>query len=141
MTTISSSRIAGIALVVLGLTVGPPSTGWAALDGSTPMMCAVTTVMECDASGQCERLNPARHPDFPPLLRVNVPAKTITLSSTDAKKSEIKSVTRLDGRLILHGGENGRGWAATIAEDSGRMAAGVVADDFTFNLFGTCTTP
>ena len=141
MTTIASSRIAGIALVALGLTVGSSSIGSAALDGSTPMMCAVTTVMECDASGQCERLNPARHPDFPPFLRVNVPAKTITLSPADAKKSEIKSVTRLDGRLILHGGENGRGWAATIAEDSGRMAAGVVADDFAFTLFGTCTTP
>lgn len=72
---------------------------------------------------------------------MNVPAKTITLSPADSKKSEIKSVTRLDGRLILHGGENGRGWAATIAEDSGRMAAGVVADDFASTLFGTCTTP
>jgi hypothetical protein len=134
-------RIAGIAVVALGLTAGPHSTASAAMDGSTPLICAVTTVMECDASGQCDRQNAARHPDFPALLRINVPAKTITLGTADARKSEIKSVTRLDGRLILHGGENGRGWAATIGEDSGRMAAGIVADDFTFNLFGTCTTP
>jgi hypothetical protein len=42
-------------------------------------------------------------------------------------------------RLILHGGENGG--AATIAEDTERMSAGVVADDFTFALFGACTAP
>lgn len=139
MTTMS--RMVGIALIVLGLTVGPHSTVSAAMDGSTPLICAVTTVMECDISGQCDRQNPARHPDFPALLRINVPAKTITLGTADARKSEIKSVTRLDGRLILHGGENGRGWAATIGEDSGRMAAGIVAEDLTFSLFGTCTTP
>lgn len=133
-------RIAGIALVALGLTVGQPATVSAALDGSAPMLCSVTTVVECDVSGQCERLNPARHPDFPPFLRVNVPAKTITLSPAEAKKSEITAVSRLDGRLILHGGENGRSWAATIAEDTGRMAAGIMADDFSFALFGTCTT-
>ena len=136
MTTLP--RTAAIALVALVLTVGPVS---AAMDGSTPLICAVTTVMECDSSGQCERQNPARHPDFPALLRINVPARTITLGTVDAKKSEIKSVTRLDGRLILHGGENGRGWAATIGEDSGLMAAGIVAEDLTFSLFGTCTTP
>jgi len=137
----NTPRVVGIALVTLGLTVGPHSTASAALDGSTPLLCSVTTVMECDASGQCERHNPTRHPDFPPFLRVNVPGRTITMGASDARKSEIKSTTRLDGRLILHGGENGRGWAATIAEDSGRMAAGVVADEFTFALFGTCTAP
>jgi hypothetical protein len=137
----NTPRVVGIVLVTLGLTAGPPSTAAARVDGSTPMMCSVTTVMECDASGQCERHNPTRHPDFPPFLRINIPARTITMGGADDRKSQIMSTTRLDGRLILHGGENGRGWAATIAEDSGRMAAGVVADDFTFALFGTCTAP
>ena len=59
----------------------------------------------------------------------------------DGRKSEIKAVTRLDGRLILHGGENARGWAATVAEDTGRMTAGIVTDAFAFTLFGACTAP
>lgn len=140
-TSVTTLQLAGIVLVTLGLTVGTHSTASAALDGSTPLLCAVSTVMECDASGQCERHNPTRYPDFPSLLRVNVPGRTITLGTPDGRKSEIKSATRLDGRLILHGGENARGWAATIAEDTGRMSAGVVADDFTFALFGACTAP
>lgn len=48
---------------------------------------------------------------------------------------------RLDGRLILQGGENGRGWSATINGESGQLAAAVVEDYFTFSIFGACTMP
>ena len=137
----SLSWVGGVLVLIVGLTVVPSSTASAALDGSTPLVCAVTSMSECDASGQCERQNPARHPDFPSVLKINVPGRVITTAAPDSRKTEIQSVTRLDGRLILNGGENGRGWAATIAEDSGRMAAGIVADDFTLALFGTCTSP
>jgi len=126
-----------LALAVAGLALAPAAAA-AVYDGSTPLLCAVNTVMECDDSGRCQRHGASQ---FPPFLRINVPGKVITAGGADARKTEIKTVTRLDGRLILHGGENGRGWAATIAEDTGRMSAGVVADDFTFALFGACTTP
>jgi hypothetical protein len=129
-------------LVVLALVIGAPITARAALDGSTPMLCAVSTVMECDAEGKCVRITPDLHPDFPSIMRVNVPQRVIVGGSgPDGRKSEIKSVTRLDGRLVLQGGENGRGWTATVAEDTGRMSAGIVTDTFAFNLFGACTTP
>ena len=129
-----------IALVAL-LTIGSmPATASAAFDGSRPLLCAITTVMECDGTGQCHRYTQAQHPDFPAFLRVNVAERLITADDTP-RKTEIKSTSHLDGRLILHGGENGRGWAATIAEDTGRMSAGVVADSYTFALFGACTHP
>ena len=128
-------------LVTLALAIGAPTPAQAALDGSTPMLCAVSTVMECDAEGKCVRITPDVHPDFPSFLRLNVPERVITAGGPDGRKSEIKAVTRIDGRLILHGGENGRGWAATVAEDSGQMTAGIVTDAFAFNLFGACTTP
>ena len=48
---------------------------------------------------------------------------------------------RLDGRLILQGGENGQGWSATINGESGQLAAAVVEDYFTFSIFGACTMP
>ena len=129
----------GLALLVLA--TGAPIPAQAALDGSTPMLCAVSTVMECDAEGKCVRITPDVHPDFPSFLRVDVPQRTITAGRQDGRKSEIKAVTRLDGRLILHGGENARGWAATVAEDTGRMTAGIVTDAFAFTLFGACTAP
>jgi len=128
-------------LVTLTLVIGAPIAALAALDGSTPMLCAVSTVMECDATGKCVRITPEIHPDFPSFLRVNVPQRVIVEGGPGGRKSEIKAVTRLDGRLILHGGENGRGWAATVAEDTGLMTAGIVTDTFAFNIFGACTTP
>ena len=134
--------LAGITVVValLALAMQGAAPASAAYDGSTPLLCAVNTVMECDGTGQCQRHAVSGQSQFPSFLRVNVPQKVITAAS-DGRKTEIKAVSRLDGKLILHGGENGRGWAATIAEDTGRMSAGVVADEFTFALFGACTTP
>lgn len=130
-TTIAAVTVIGTAL---------PAAS-AALDGSAPMLCAINTIMECDETGQCQRHSALQHPDFPSFLRVNVPQGLITDGTNSGRRTEIKSSTRLDGQLILHGGENGRGWSAAIAEDTGRMTAGVVASDFTFALFGACTTP
>jgi hypothetical protein len=130
-----------LALAPLALAAVPAPALAAGYDGSTPLLCAITTVMECDATGECHRHTAAMHPDFPSFLRINVGQRLITDGQQGARKTEIKAVTQLDGRLILHGGENGRGWAAAIAHDTGRMSAGVVAEDFTFALFGACTTP
>ena len=132
------TRALGLVLVLVTLA---PAVASAAYDGSAPLVCAVNTIMECDDSGQCQRQASHGASQFPSLLRVNVPQRLISAGGPDGRKTEIKSVTRLDGRLILHGGENGRGWAATIAEDTGRLSAGIVADDFTIALFGACTTP
>jgi hypothetical protein len=130
-----------LALAAPALVVMAPMTAAATIDSSAPFLCAISTIMECDGTGQCLRHTALQHPDFPSFLRVNVGQRLITDGQQSGRKTEIKSATRLDGRLILHGGENGRGWSATIAEDTGRMSAGVVGDDFTFALFGTCTTP
>ena len=140
MTTTTFTLLA-TGLVTLALVLGAPIAAHAALDGSTPMLCAVSTVMECDAAGRCVRITPELHPDFPSFLRVNVPQRVIVEGGPGGRKSEIKAVTRLDGRLILHGGENGRGWAATVAEDTGLMTAGIVTDTFAFNIYGACTPP
>src|SRR5262245_53982880 len=127
----------GIVLLVVTAALAPnPAT--ADLDESRPFICPVNTVMECHGSGQCLRHTADKHPDFPTLMRVNLAQKTIVDASIGAtpRTTEIKATTRLDGRLVLHGGENGRGWAATIAQSNGHMSAGVVADEYAFALFG-----
>ena len=126
------------ALALIG--VLPMETS-AAVDGARPLLCAIDTIMECDGTGTCQRHTAFEHPDFPPFLRVHVDQRLITDGQNSGRKTQITSVAHLDGRLILHGGENGRGWSATIAENTGRMSAGVVGEDFTFALFGACITP
>jgi hypothetical protein len=108
-------------------------------DGTKPLICAVTTIQECDA-GQCDRYAPegtvAGAPSF---IKIDVGTKVVTASF--GRKSTLGTTMHLNGRLVLQGGENGRGWSATIDEDTGVMSAAVVDQDHTFSLFGACTTP
>jgi hypothetical protein len=140
-TALRTLRILAIAVAALAVTAALPTHVAAAVDGSGPLLCAIDTIMECDGTGTCQRHTAFEHPDFPPFLRVHVGQRLITDGQNSGRKTQITSVAHLDGRLILHGGENGRGWSATIAENTGRMSAGVVGDDFAFALFGACITP
>lgn len=57
-----------------------PMPARAALDGSTPLLCPINTI---------------------------VPQRVVTDGQPSGRKTQIKAVTNLDGRLIQHGGENG----------------------------------
>ena len=131
-------RLIAVSAVLVVLVVPAPAQAAGPFDGTRPFFCAVSTVMECDASGQCERHISNRQNQIT-FIRVDVAGQVVTASG--GRKSPVKMVTHVDGELILQGGENGRGWSATIDEDSGRMAAAVVDNDYTFSLFGSCTLP
>jgi len=132
----TKSFVGSILMTVL---IGLSGLAWAGpMDGSRPFVCAVTAIMECAATGTCER-HIAADETAPAILKVDVPGRTVATGT--ARTSPIKSVTRLDGQLILQGNENGRGWSATIDEDTGGMAVAIVDNDYTFSLFGACTLP
>ena len=126
------------AFALLGM-IALPAAGVRAgqFDGSKPFLCAMTTIMECDGSGQCERRT-HEAASAPTFVRFDVGASVLTAGAN--RRTSFRT-TRLDSRLILQGGENGRGWSATINEESGQLAAAVVDDDFTFSIFGACTMP
>jgi len=135
-----TTRIKSLACsIVMTALVGTPGLATAgSYDGSRPFLCAVATIVECDASGQCER-HIAGDEDAPGFMKIDVAGQAVTTGTT--RKSAVKSVTHVDGELILQGGENKRGWSATIDEETGRMAIAIVENDYTFSLFGTCTLP
>jgi len=128
--------VASTLITALAGTAGLAAAG--SFDGSRPFLCAVTTIMECDAAGQCERQIPDGV-NSPKFIRVDLAAQAV--SADAGKKSQLKSMAHVDGELILQGSENGRGWSATVDEETGRMAAAVVDNDYTFSLFGSCTIP
>jgi len=124
--------------LLIATSVAPATVAAAgSYDGSRPFLCAVDMIMECDSSGRCERHLPdASAPRF---IRVDVAGKVITADAN--RKSPLGSVMHVDGELIVQGGENGRGWSATINENTGRMAVALIDPDYTFSLFGACTNP
>jgi hypothetical protein len=129
--------IAIVALVGLGAL--PAAVPAAPLDGSTPMLCALNSVLECVRKGDCERSS-ADDAGIPAFIRVNVPQRL--LSSLDgARTSPIVNVQRSNGQLMLQGMQNERVWGAVIDEGSGRMSATSVEAEGAFVLIGTCIAP
>ena len=132
------TKVLGCMILTAGLAGTPGLAAAGPYDGSRPLLCAVTAIMECAASGQCER-HIAEDETAPAIIKVDVAGQTVTTGTS--RTSPLRSVTRLAGQLILQGGENGRGWSVTIDENTGRMAVAIVDNDYIFSLFGACSLP
>jgi len=123
---------------LVGLALSPSTVVAAPLDGSTPMLCAVHSVTDCDGDG-CEK-STAEETQVPPFVRIDVQKRL--LSSVDgARTSPITQSNRTNGRLMLQGMQNQRVWGAVINEQTGRMWATVGDDDGAFVLSGACIVP
>jgi hypothetical protein len=57
------------------------------------------------------------------------------------RESPIRNLEHLDGTLIIEGGENGRGWTVSIAEETGKMSSAISIEEEAFIIFGGCTVP
>ncbi len=116
----------------------PSALAAAALDGSAPMLCALTSAVECPNGGQCERRTVGE--DIPIFWRVNVPQRLLT-SLDGTRSSPIANVQRENGLLMLQGMQNGKVWGVAIDEGSGQMAATVGEADGGMVLAGACAVP
>jgi hypothetical protein len=135
------ARWSGIALSILFLAPGVASSQTPPkYDGSIPLLCVPTIVMECLADGpegECKRRTPASV-NLPQFLNVDLKAMKVH-SDAEARHSPIRNVEHLNGNLIIQGGQDGRGWTMTIVEQTGRMSATISADGEGFVVFGACT--
>jgi hypothetical protein len=130
--------LATAALVGMTLWLWPVMAVAAPLDGSTPILCAVNSVTECEDGG-CERVT-AEESKVPPFVRIDVQKKI--LSSVDgARTSPITQVVRNGGRLMVQGMQNLRIWGAVINEQTGQMSATIGEDDGAFVIVGACISP
>jgi hypothetical protein len=120
----------------------------ASFDGSAPMLCASTDIMECTPGNGCSRVT-ADSIDAPQFMRIDVAEKTIS-SETAGGGSQSSSIERsetVDGKLMLQGAEDGvegvrdgLGWTVAISRDSGRMVLTASGDEVGFVIFGACTS-
>jgi hypothetical protein len=138
------NRVVVLGLAVLGVltVVAPPSVPAAGkYDGSASMVCAVSSVSECVATGRCE-LRTASNVNFPGIIRVDVKGmKMSDLASEKPRESAIRNVDHANGKVILSGAEGERGWILLINETSGTMSATAAGDGEGFVLFGQCALP
>jgi hypothetical protein len=126
--------------LALCLSLTPFTVFAAPYDGSVPLLCAVIEVLECEAGAGCHR-GDAESVNLPPFVKIDVPRKVLgtTEAAVVQRMTPIRHVEQLDGQLILQGGENGRAWSLTIAQDTGKITATITDDQVGFVIFGVCT--
>ncbi len=108
-------------------------------DGSVPMLCVPAVVTECGADGDCKR-GTAASVNLPQFLKVDLKAMKVHAEGT-GRESPIRNLERMNGTIIIQGGQNGRGWTMTISEETGRMSSTISSEGEGFIIFGACTLP
>jgi hypothetical protein len=114
----------------------------AALDGSSPLLCVPIEVLDCEAYSGCIETT-VEDVNIPQFIRVDFGKKTAsgTLEDGTLRTVEIERMERENGMMVLQGGQEGRGWSATIGEETGKMTLTASGDRFGFIIFGACISP
>jgi hypothetical protein len=108
-------------------------------DGSTPLLCAPIEITQCDEGGKCYQ-GTAEDVNLPQFIRVNLKEKMLSgVGETAGRTTPIDFMERENGRIVLHGGQKGRGWTAVISEETGKLSATISDEGTAFIIFGACT--
>ena len=135
------ARVAAVLWVMVMCSPPHPAGAEGKYDGSAPLLCAATTVTECEADGRCQRRS-AENVNLPSLFRVDAKGmKVRNLESEKGRESAIQSVAHANGKLVVSGADGERGWFLVIHEDTGKMSAVVSGDGEGFVVFGQCALP
>jgi hypothetical protein len=127
-------------LILLSSLVAAGSASAGDFDGSKPLLCAPGEAIDCAARGECLQVSPGDL-NLPRFITVDVRGKRLsgTPSGGEEQRTAIQNVQSVDGKLILQGAENGRGWSMVIDQATGDLAASVADQYNGFVLFGACT--
>jgi hypothetical protein len=126
---LTAVTLAGVVVNVAGAQVSP----------SKPLLCAVTQVMDCRSEETCERESP-EGVNLPRFLRLDLTQKTVA-TVDQAQRAPVHYVDRVDGHLIVQGGQHTRAWSVVIAETSGLLSGAITEPEGTFALSGACVNP
>lgn len=130
-----------LCIVLLAVGVLLPVPGFAGgFDGSGPITCAIVEIFETGPGSQPVVQGTAKSFNFPDFIQLDFKTKQLIGKSKAQKTltSPIATQDVQDGKLILHGSQQGRAWNLVISQASGHMTATVAADEFAFTIFGAC---
>ena len=118
---------------------GAGATSAADFDGSKTLLCVPGEAVDCLPRGDCQQ----RTPDdlgLPRFITVDFKRKSLSGKTANGEvKTAIQNVREVNGKQILQGAENGRGWSIVIDEQTGDMSAAIADQQAGFVLFGSCT--
>ena len=123
------------------LCMASPRAGAAGLDGSTRMLCVLTSAVECDSRSGCQATT-VEDMNMPQFFKIDIGKKKMTPVGVAedvaaAWETRIKDSQRMDGKIFLQGIEI-RGWSIVISEETGKLSLTASGDEEAFVLFGAC---
>ena len=126
------------AILALSMTV-PAVASAADFDGSKDLVCATLRTVECGTKDAC-LVGTAADSNVPQFFHLRFSEKSLQATRPDGSEIDTKfgDTVRNEGNLIIQGQENGRGWSASISEETGRIVVAVAGDDVAFSFFGAC---
>ena len=102
-------------------------------------MCVPSEELECVSHEKCRR-DVIESLHLPQFIKVDFAAKEMSGTWEGQQETAvIGNSRRSDGRVILQGMQQGRGWSMVIVEETGHMTLSVAGDDVAFIVFGPCT--
>jgi len=136
------NKIKFMGLAFLCLILTPLSIAAADFDCSKPLLCATIETLECGSGIECQ-WGTAQSINLPQFLKIDFKEKKIsgTRENGEMLTTEIENMERSDGKMVLQGTQNSKGWNMLINEATGKMTITVSDDQVGFVVFGACTTP
>ena len=135
------AKLAILAWVLCGFLL-PSVVGAADFDGSQPLLCAVTRIVEYTQKEGCKEIL-AEDVNLPEFLVIDFSKKTIESMEEGGRVSVIDSIKEIEGKLILQGAEGGPrgggGWTLAIQEGNGKFVLTASGDLVALVVFGACT--
>ena len=128
-------RIIGVLALLLAST-----SVWAEkYDGSTPLLCAVTQTVGCDAVGDCTK-GPADAVNLPIFLKFDTNKKEVVTAKggDDRRTSRIQVINKKSKVLTLSGFEPDSSWSATVDKATGKMTVSAASNGQGYLIFGSC---
>src|SRR3972149_1259028 len=96
-------------------------------DGAVPLLCVPIAIVGGEGGGEGGH-GTAEGVNLPQFIKVNFKEKLSSAAEEGGATAPIKHFERDYGRLIMHGGQGGRGWAVVFFEKAGEKA-GAGTDD------------
>lgn len=127
-----------LTFIVAAMALGSGRVAEAKFDGSVPLLCVPIEITECEAAGKCYQ-GSAEDVNLPQFIKVNFKDKLLTGVDNPPRTTPIDYMERENGKIVLHGGQAGRGWTIVISEATGKLTASISDDGTGFVIFGACT--
>ena len=124
---------------LLSLLIGATAAFADKFDGSSPLLCAATQTVSCDAVVDCVK-GPADAVNLPVFIKFDAKKKEVVTAkeSNEPRTSKIVQVDNQESALVFVGIDPAGAWGAFIDKATGDMTLSIAVNGTGYLVFGSC---